>query len=757
MRDASHPVDVRWLPRGRRDRLERCRRVCRATGDARRRGRPARVPARDRRDPPDAIRVSWTCSIPASSTCVHLPERCREPIRTPPSRPSPPGRRRVVLSTDIAETSLTVEGVRIVIDSGARSRASLRRRHRHDAAHDGVDQPRLRRSARGTGGPLGPGVAYRLWSTVEHGTRVSATDRRRSARSTSPGWRSRSPPGARRWNRCRSSIAAVASARPGDRSCSPNSARSTPSGTITDIGRRMVGLAARIRAWRGWSIADSSTLACAVAALLDERDVLRGRPDELPVDLAVRVRVVAGGHHDRADRRRRRHVRASAADIARRARHPVRRRLRSTPIATGAVLLYAYPDRLAGRRRRGQFQLRTGTGGLRRHRRPAGGRAVRRRRRPRRASLTGADPPRRGRSTADDVAAALGERPRRAASPGWDRRSRRPGRRTSSAASVRSGSTSRSRPRTPSDETTAVLLDRVRRTRARRARLVAALAGAASPRRLPASLGRRPVARLGARTPCSPALDEWLAPYLAGMTPARRPRARSTSARCCGRSCRGRWAPSSTLWHRRHSICPPGGSVPIDYDGDRRRHGCECRTCSASASTRRSPAATCPVVLELLSPADRPIQVTSDLPGFWSGSWAEVRKEMAGRYPKHHWPVDPATAAPASPQAGSGSRLKTADAALSRRNFGQTSSCSGTCGSSSKMRSRTDPSGSSRRTSPCRRLACWRSRSPPAGSTSGRTRSSRSAGRATSASASRARSVHGSAPWRITIRSSGKS
>ena len=44
---------------------------------------------------------------------------------------------------------------------------------------------------------------------------------------------------------------------------------------------------------------------------------------------------------------------------------------------------------------------------------------------------------------------------------------------------------------------------------------------------------------------------------------------------------------------------------------------------------------------ELLSPADRPIQVTSDLAGFWSGSWAEVRKDMAGRYPKHHWPQDP--------------------------------------------------------------------------------------------------------------------
>jgi ATP-dependent helicase HrpB len=50
---------------------------------------------------------------------------------------------------------------------------------------------------------------------------------------------------------------------------------------------------------------------------------------------------------------------------------------------------------------------------------------------------------------------------------------------------------------------------------------------------------------------------------------------------------------------------------------------------------------TVPLRIQLLSPADRPIQITADLPGFWTGSWAEVRKEMAGRYPKHKWPIDP--------------------------------------------------------------------------------------------------------------------
>ena len=75
-----------------------------------------------------------------------------------------------------------------------------------------------------------------------------------------------------------------------------------------------------------------------------------------------------------------------------------------------------------------------------------------------------------------------------------------------------------------------------------------------------------------------------------------------------------------------------------------RRCRCGCRTCSGV--TVHPMAAGVPVVLHLLSPADRPIQVTSDLPGFWAGSWSDVRKDLAGRYPKHQWPTIPATATP---------------------------------------------------------------------------------------------------------------
>ena len=53
-----------------------------------------------------------------------------------------------------------------------------------------------------------------------------------------------------------------------------------------------------------------------------------------------------------------------------------------------------------------------------------------------------------------------------------------------------------------------------------------------------------------------------------------------------------------------------------------------------------------PLVFRLLSPAMRPLQVTDDLAGFWRSSYAEVRKQMRGRYPRHDWPEDPSTASP---------------------------------------------------------------------------------------------------------------
>ncbi|MET0577152.1 MAG: ATP-dependent helicase HrpB, partial [Ilumatobacteraceae bacterium] len=216
--------------------------------------------------------------------------------------PSPPGRRRVVLATDIAETSLTVDGVRVVVDSG------LARAPRFDV---GTGMTRLttvsisRDSAdqrAGRAGRVEPGAAYRLWSRMEHGTRPA----HRVAEITQvdlaglvlelAAWgtphREMSfvdPPPAKAWRQATELLTALGAL--------------DDTGLLSPLGRRMVGLPvhprlARMIAGRG------DTLSCIVAAIVDERDVMRGPRDRIPADLALRVRLVAGsGGDDRADRR----------------------------------------------------------------------------------------------------------------------------------------------------------------------------------------------------------------------------------------------------------------------------------------------------------------------------------------------------------------------------------------------------------------------------------------------------------------------
>ena len=96
-----------------------------------------------------------------------------------------------------------------------------------------------------------------------------------------------------------------------------------------------------------------------------------------------------------------------------------------------------------------------------------------------------------------------------------------------------------------------------------------------------------------------------------------------------------------------HFQAPTGTAAPIDYEAEggpsialRVQELFGLNTHPALAGGR------IPLTLHLLSPANRPIQITRDLPGFWRGSWAAVRSDLRGRYPRHFWPEDPAAAQP---------------------------------------------------------------------------------------------------------------
>ena len=89
-----------------------------------------------------------------------------------------------------------------------------------------------------------------------------------------------------------------------------------------------------------------------------------------------------------------------------------------------------------------------------------------------------------------------------------------------------------------------------------------------------------------------------------------------------------------------------GRRLPVDYSGDRPRISARAQDLYGTTIHPTIAGGRIPLTVEVLSPAGSPVQVTADLPGFWRGSWQQVRMEMAGRYPKHAWPDDPSTAPP---------------------------------------------------------------------------------------------------------------
>ena len=140
-------------------------------------------------------------------------------------------------------------------------------------------------------------------------------------------------------------------------------------------------------------------------------------------------------------------------------------------------------------------------------------------------------------------------------------------------------------------------------------------------------------------------LDEWLAPLLAGrrnldLAPSALNAALEGLLGHDGRRLVDRLAPL-------HFQSPAGSSHPIDYGAaGGPTVAVRAQALYGLASHPMVAGGRIPLVLAITSPAHRPIQTTTDLPAFWAGNWREVAKEMRGRYPKHPWPDDPASADP---------------------------------------------------------------------------------------------------------------
>ncbi|MBN9244250.1 MAG: ATP-dependent helicase HrpB [Mesorhizobium sp.] len=142
-------------------------------------------------------------------------------------------------------------------------------------------------------------------------------------------------------------------------------------------------------------------------------------------------------------------------------------------------------------------------------------------------------------------------------------------------------------------------------------------------------------------------LDDWLAPFLTG--------AAALAAIAPGALSAGLLALVPHDLQRKveqlaptHFDAPSGSRVPIRYDGEAPVLAIRVQELFGLDRHPSIAGGSVPLTLELLSPAHRPIQTTRDLPGFWRGSWADVRADMRGRYPKHVWPENPLEAAPTS-------------------------------------------------------------------------------------------------------------
>jgi ATP-dependent helicase HrpB len=560
--------------------------------------------------------------------------------------PSLPGRRKVVLATSIAETSLTIDGVRVVVDGGLARvpryspRSGMTRLATVRVSRASADQ------RRGRAGRQAPGVCYRLWNAHEEPTllprgvpEILETDLAplaldlATAGIADPGelaWLD--PPPAAALAEARGLLAQLGAL--------------DSAGRITPHGRRLPRFALHPRlahmVVRARELG-AGEVACELAALLSERDMLRRQDGQADADLGLRLDLLRGvvvrSDVDRDTLRRARTEARNCREAAERGAP----RAGGPTLSAGAVLAFAYPDRIGQRRpgAEGRYLLRNGQGAILEPQALA-----------REEYLVAAELDGQAREsriflaapiTLEEIETHFANDLVREDVLGWDDASRAVAgrrRRRLGALALQEGPL-------PDPDPAAVaraMMEGIRREGVER------LPWTETASRVRARLGF-----LHAIDPEWPAvstealtreLDDWLAPRLDGVRRWDQLERLDLGDLLLDRLPWDRRA-SLESWAPTHVEVPSGSRVPVDYsDPAAPVLAVRLQELFGLTETPTVARGRVPLTLHLLSPARRPVQVTRDLAGFWRTTYFEVRKDLKGRYPKHHWPDDPLLAEP---------------------------------------------------------------------------------------------------------------
>ncbi|TVY10563.1 ATP-dependent helicase HrpB [Paenibacillus cremeus] len=580
-------------------------------------------------------------------------------------KPCGPGERKVVLATSIAETSLTVEGVRVVVDSGwmrvprFSPRTGMTRLETVRVSRASADQ------RRGRAGRLAAGVCYRLWTVQE--------DRQLAERSTPEvleadltalalelaAWGVSDPlelqwldppPGAA-MSHARELLGQLGALAEG--------------GGITAHGRAMAELGLHPRLAHMLLQAAPlrlGGLASELAAILSSRDFLRSASGAADSDLRLRVEALRGfaatGRQPLpgytadagtcrqllAEARQFRAALAANSAAAHEARDAAGTGSAEEIHAAGLLLAFAYPDRIAAKRPNGRYLLSSGRGAALPD---AGSQPI-----SSAVYLVAAELDDQGAESRIYLASPVAleeleqhcsELLERERSISWDR----------SAGAVRA----RQRLRLG-----AIVLQEKPLASLQPDELQAALLQGIAEEGLGILPWTRASRQLQHRAsfmhradPSWPdwsdeallgSLADWLGPQLYGL------RSRDDLQRLNLTDI----LENRLTWDQRreldvsvptHIVVPSGSRIPVDYsDPAAPVLAVRLQELFGLQETPKIARRTVPVTLHLLSPAHRPVQVTKDLASFWQNAYFEVKKDLKGRYPKHHWPDDPLSAIP---------------------------------------------------------------------------------------------------------------